>query len=72
MNNKEYGKAYLIDIRRAIGEELEDAKRMLHAITFDPRRKLDQPNEKLHYWDGKVTGLTIAFNAIDAQINRMQ
>jgi len=42
--------------------ELADAKRMYENISKDPRRKLDQPNEKLHYWDGKVTGLQLVIH----------
>jgi hypothetical protein len=37
---------------------------MLDKIQQDPRRKLDQPNEKLHYWDGRVTGLKLALEQV--------
>lgn len=47
-----------------IEKELADAVRMYRKIAEDPRRKLDQPNEKLHYWDGKVTGLKLAIQII--------
>jgi hypothetical protein len=47
-----------------IRENLEDGKRMLDKIQMDPRRKLDQPNEQLHYWDGKVTGLRQALDTL--------
>ena len=44
----------------SIQAELNDATRMYRKIAEDPKRKLDQPNEKLHYWDGKITGLKLA------------
>ena len=39
---------------------------MYENISKDPsfRRKLDQPNEKLHYWDGKVTGLQLVIRLL--------
>ena len=52
-------------ITSEIRRELADAERMYNKIAFDPRRKIDQPCEKLHYWDGKVTGLKIAMEAIE-------
>jgi len=47
-----------------IESELADAERMHDRIKNDPRRKLAQPCEKLHYWDGKVTGLRLALELI--------
>jgi hypothetical protein len=47
-----------------IQAELDDAKRMLDKIQFDPRRDLEKANEKLHYWDGKVTGLALALQFV--------
>jgi len=44
----------------SIQAELNDATRMYRKIAEDRKRKLDQPNEKLHYWDGKITGLKLA------------
>ena len=52
-------------LTKAISEieiEFKDAKRMLDNIQFDPRRKLDRPCEKLHYWDGKCNGLKLALD----------
>lgn len=48
----------------SIEHELNDSLRMYRSIAEDPKRKLDQPNEKLHYWDGKVTGLRLALEAL--------
>jgi hypothetical protein len=48
-----------------IRAELADAKRMLDKIQFDPRRDLLKQNEKLHYWDGKVTGLGLALQFVE-------
>jgi hypothetical protein len=56
-----------ISLARAIENidaEIANSKRMRDSIQFDPRRKLDQPNEKLHYWDGKVTGLQLALQYV--------
>ena len=50
-------------------DELADAKRMYDKFAFDPRRDLTKCNEKLHYWDGKVTGLRIAQEIME-MINR--
>jgi len=47
-----------------INKHLEDAKRMYEKIANDPRRKLDQPNEKLHYWDGRVTAFRLAADTL--------
>lgn len=55
-----------------IQSELADAEHMYNKIAYDPRRKIDQPCEKLHYWDGKVTGLKIAMEAIERHNRRTQ
>lgn len=47
-----------------IEAEIVDAKRMLSKIQFDPKRKLDQPCEKLHYLDGRIIGLGIALQYV--------
>ena len=57
-----------ISLKRAIEEvqhDLEDSKRMLNKIQYDPKRKLDLPNEALHYWDGRVTGLKLALERME-------
>jgi hypothetical protein len=56
-----------ISLSRAIENidaDIADSKRMLDKIQQDPRRNLDQPNEKLHYWDGRVTGLKLALEQV--------
>lgn len=48
-----------------IRDELDDAERMYDKIAYDPRRNLEKPNEALHYWDGKRTGLNFALQILE-------
>jgi len=52
-------------------DELDDAERMYKAISTDIRRRIDQPCEKLHYWDGKVTGLKLAIGIMRQKLGDM-
>lgn len=47
-----------------INKEYISTKQKYEDIAFDPRRKLDEPNEKLHYWDGKRNGLQFAVEVL--------
>ncbi len=52
-----------MDLEKVIAEiqkEADSARFMHDKIQMDPKRKIDQPCEKLHYWDGKATGLATA------------
>lgn len=57
-------KSTLERIIDGLSSERQDAVAMRERIRLDPRRKLDAPCEKLHYWDGKAMGLELAITLV--------